>query len=91
MTFQGWLLIAAFVALVVLVTKPAGAWLYALYDGRTARHGVLGSVERGVFAVAGIDPAAETGWRRYAVDMLVFNIAGLALLTFAYLGLCNRA
>ena len=86
MTFQGWLLIAAFVALVVLVTKPAGAWLYALYDGRTARHGVLGSVERGVFAVAGVDPAVESGWRRYAVDMLVFNIAGL-LLTYAVLRL----
>jgi len=86
MTFQGWLLIVLFIGLVVLVTKPAGMWMFALYDGRTLRHGVLGPIERGVYGVAGVDPAAESGWRRYAVDMLVFNVAGL-LLTYAVLRL----
>ena len=86
MTFEGWLLIILFVALVVLVTKPAGAWMFALYDGRTLRHRWLGPIERGVYAAAGVDPEAESGWRRYAVDMLVFNLAGL-LLTYAILRL----
>ena len=86
MTFQGWLLIILFTGLVVLVTKPAGLWLYALYDGAPARHPLLGRIERGVFGLAGIDPARDTGWRRYAVDMLLFSLAGL-LLTYAILRL----
>ena len=86
MTFQGWLLIILFTGLVVLVTKPAGLWLFALYDGAPARHPLLGRIERGVFGLAGIDPARDTGWRRYAVDMLLFSLAGL-LLTYAILRL----
>jgi len=86
MTFQGWLLIILFIGLVVLVTKPAGMWMFALYEGRTLRHAVLGPIERGVYGIAGVDPATESNWRRYAVDMLVFNIAGL-LLTYIVLRL----
>ena len=86
MTFEGWLLILAFTGLVVLVTRPAGMWLFALYEGRTPRHRLLGPLERGLFGLAGIDPAVESGWRRYAIDMLVFSLVGL-LLTYAILRL----
>ena len=87
MTFQGWLLIAAFIAVLLALTKPAGLWLFALYEGRrTPLHAIIGPVERGFYRLAGVDPAAEMGWRRYAVHMLVFN-AGLALLTYALLRL----
>ena len=87
MTFQGWLLIAAFVGILLALTKPIGLWLFALYEGRrTPLHIVLGPVERGFYALSGIDPAQEQGWRRYAVSMLVFNVA-LLLLTYALLRL----
>ena len=87
MTFQGWLLIAAFIAVLLALTKPAGLWLFALYEGgRTPLHAIIGPIERGFYRLAGVDPAAEMGWRRYAVHMLVFN-AGLALLTYALLRL----
>jgi K+-transporting ATPase ATPase A chain len=85
MTVQGWLLIAAFVAVLLALTKPIGLWLHALYEGRrTPLHLVLGPVERGFYRLGGIDPAAEQGWRRYAVHMLLFNIA-LLLLTYVLL------
>lgn len=87
MTVQGWGLILLFVALVAALAKPIGLWLFALYEGRrTPLHAVLGPVERGFYRLAGIDPTVEQGWRRYAMHMLIFNLA-LLLLTYAVLRL----
>lgn len=82
MTFQGWLLIIVFVGILLAITKPMGRWLYALYDGqRTPLHRILGPVEAGFYRLSGIDPNEEQSWRRYAVHMLIFNVA---LLLFTY-------
>ena len=87
MTVQGWILIIAFVAILLALTKPMGMWLFALYEGRrTPLHRLLGPVETGFYKLAGIDPSAEQSWRRYAVHMLVFN-AVLLLFTYAILRL----
>jgi len=87
MTIQGWGLILVFTAILVVLTKPVGMWLFALYEGRrTPLHAVLGPVERGFYKLGGINPAAEQGWRRYAVHMLMFQIA-TALFTYAILRL----
>ena len=87
MTVQGWMLILGFVAILLALTRPMGIWVFALYEGRpTPLHGVLGPVERGFYALAGIDPGAEQGWRRYALHMLLFNMAAMVL-TYAVLRL----
>jgi len=87
MTFQGWFLIMGFVALLLALTRPVGTWLFALYEGRrTPLHIVFGPVERGFYKLAGIDPTAEQGWRRYALHMLLFNVA-LMVFTYAVLRL----
>ena len=87
MTFQGWILILGFVGILLALTKPVGMWLFALYEGRrTPIHAVLGPVETGFYKLAGIDPKAEQGWRRYALHMLMFN-AVLMALTYAVLRL----
>jgi K+-transporting ATPase ATPase A chain len=85
MTLQGWALILGFVAILLALTKPVGAWLFALYEGRrTPLHLVLGPVERGFYKLSGIDPNAQQGWRRYALHMLIFNVA-LMVLTYIVL------
>ncbi len=85
MTLQGWALILGFVAILLALTKPVGAWLFALYEGRpTPLHAVLGPVERGFYKLSGIDPDAQQGWRRYALHMLIFNVA-LMVLTYIVL------
>ncbi len=81
MTFNGWLLIAVVAALVVAMARPMGAWLFALYDGRRLPGAVA---ERGFYRLAGIDPADDMSWRRYAVHVLVFSFAGV-LLTYVWL------
>jgi K+-transporting ATPase ATPase A chain len=83
MTLAGWALIALFVLILAALTKPAGQWLFALYEGRrTPLHAVLGPVERGFYRIAGIDPQKEQGWRGYALHLLMFQLA-TALLTYA--------
>ncbi|PZQ54379.1 MAG: potassium-transporting ATPase subunit KdpA [Novosphingobium pentaromativorans] len=85
MTVQGWLFIAAFVVILLALTKPMGLWLHALYEGRrTPLHAVLGPVERGFYKLAGVNPKEDQPWHRYAVHMLVFN-AALLLLTYVIL------
>ena len=85
MTWQGWALIALFVAVLIALAKPMGMWLFALYEGRrTPLHRILAPVENGFYKLAGIDPNAEQGWRRYAVHMLAFQLI-TALLTYAIL------
>ncbi|AXI83311.1 potassium-transporting ATPase subunit KdpA [Xylella taiwanensis] len=87
MTLQGWILIFAFTGILLLLTKPVGIWLFALYEGRrTPLHVVLGPIERSFYKLAGIDPSIEQNWRRYAVHMLIFN-AVLMLFTYAVLRL----
>jgi len=87
MTFQGWFLIIAFVAILLALTKPLGKWLYALYAGeRTPLHRIFGPIEAGFYRLSGIDPNEEQGWRRYAVHMLIFNVV-LLLFTYAVLRL----
>lgn len=87
MTLMGWISILLFIGVLLALTKPVGLWLHALYEGRrTPLHALLGPVERGFYRLAGIDPTQEQGWRRYALHMLLFNVA-LMLFTYAVLRL----
>lgn len=84
MTTSGWAMILAFLGLTALLARPVGEWLYRLYLGE--RVPVFGGIERGLYKVAGVDPDAEQGWFGYAAAVMVFNLAGIALL-FAILKL----
>ena len=87
MTIHGWFLILAFTGILLALAKPVGLWLFALYEGRrTPLHLVLGPVERGFYALSGVNPNEEQGWRRCAVHMLLFN-AALMIFTYAVLRL----
>nr|WP_047165873.1 potassium-transporting ATPase subunit KdpA [Sphingomonas sp. Y57] len=85
MSLAGWALILVFIAVLLLLAKPMGAWMFALYEGRrTPLHRLLWPVETGFYRLSGVDPTAEQGWRRYAVHMILFNL-GLLLLTYIVL------
>ena len=87
MTVASWTMILIFIALFVALAKPMGALLFALYGGQNMPgRRVLAPVERGIYRLAGVDPAREHSWVGYAVALLAFNIGGLALL-FAILKL----
>ena len=83
MTFNGWLQIACFVAAVLLVTKPLGRYLVAVYEGRVRW---LAPVERVFYRLAGVDPEEDQHWTAYTGAMLVFSAATM-LLTYVALRL----
>jgi K+-transporting ATPase ATPase A chain len=83
MTAPGLLQIAVYSALLVLLAVPLGLYMARVYRGEASVAGrLLGPVERALYRSAGVDPAADMTWRRYAVSVLLFNLAG-AVLVFA--------
>jgi K+-transporting ATPase ATPase A chain len=83
MTLQGWVQIALFCALIVLVTKPLGIYLVRVYGGQLTW---LRPVERVIYRAAGIDPEQDQPWSQYAIGMLLFSVATM-LLTYIALRL----
>jgi K+-transporting ATPase ATPase A chain len=85
MTTNGWLQILFFSAAILVVAKPLGLYLVAVYEGRMRW---LVPVERGIYALSGIDPEEDQHWTAYAAAMLLFSLATM-LLTYAALRLQN--
>jgi potassium-transporting ATPase potassium-binding subunit len=89
MTIVGWLQIAVVLSLVVGFAQPLGGFIVEVFEGRrTFLSPVLGPVERGLYRLAGVDPAVEQGWFAYTTCMLTF-VAGCFVLLYAILRLQN--
>ncbi|MDP3295435.1 MAG: potassium-transporting ATPase subunit KdpA [Nevskia sp.] len=79
--FDGWLLIALFVLILTLATRPLGGYLQRVFEGeRTWLSIVLGPIERGFYKLAGVRSNEDQTWIRYATAMLVFSLGGYLLL-----------
>src|SRR5476649_560467 len=77
MTFNGWLQIALFCGVIILLVKPLGGYMTRVFAGeRTFLSPVLGPLERGLYRLAGIDEKAEQSWVGYTVALLFFSVAG---------------
>jgi K+-transporting ATPase ATPase A chain len=73
-----WMEIALYLAVLLLAVRPLGAYMAKVLAGeRTWLTPVLGPLERLCYRLSGVDPGQEMGWKRYAVAMMVFNLAGL--------------
>ena len=83
MTLNGWLQIALFIAAVLLLAKPMGTYMTAVFERRkTFLDPVLVPCERILYRMTGVQPDEEMRWTQYTVAMLVFSAATL-LLTYA--------
>ena len=81
MTFNGWLQIALYCVLLILLTRPFGFYMTRVFNGeRTPLSPVLGPIERGLYRVSGVDETQEQHWIAYAVAMLAFSFAGFIVL-----------
>ena len=81
MTFNGWLQILLFFALVLAVTKPLGLFMARLFSGeRTFLHLILRPVERLFYRVTGVNEAHEMRWTEYATAMLLFSFVSMLVL-----------
>jgi K+-transporting ATPase ATPase A chain len=81
MTLNGWIQIVLYCAILVAITAPFGGFMTKLFSGeRTFLTPVFGPVERGIYAVAGVNGKSEQSWVGYAVAMLMFKLVGFLLL-----------
>ncbi len=77
MTVNGWLQIALFSVIIVLLVKPLGGYMTRVFTGeRTFLSPVLGPLERAFYRLSGVNESAEQNWVAYAVAMLMFSLAG---------------
>ncbi len=77
MTAQSVGLLALFLAVVVLCTKPLGLYMANVMEGRPIWPLRVGArFEALIYRLCGIDPAQEMGWKHYAIALLVFNTLG---------------
>src|SRR5690349_9205483 len=77
MTITGWLQIALFGAIVILIARPFGGYMTRVFAGeRTFLSPVLRPIERAVYWCCGVDEKQEQHWVTYAVAMLLFSVAG---------------
>jgi len=81
MTLNGWVQIAIYAALLILVTKPLGGYMTRVFSGeRTWLSPILRPLEVGFYRVSGVREGEEQHWISYAAAMLAFSFAGFAIL-----------
>ncbi|OYV00485.1 MAG: potassium-transporting ATPase subunit KdpA, partial [Burkholderiales bacterium PBB5] len=77
MNTPAWILLAAYLGVLLLLAWPLGKWLVAVADGRFPRWlAPFEAAERALYRAAGVDASAGMGWRQYAIALLVFNFLG---------------
>jgi len=65
-----------YLAVLIALAYPLAIYL-ARIANPLALGGIAGRFERGLYRVAGVDPAAEMSWPQYAVALLCFNVLGV--------------
>jgi K+-transporting ATPase ATPase A chain len=82
--WQGYAQIIVLLALLLLSVRPLGAYMARVYEGEPILlDKPLGWLERLIYRLSGVPndaEAREMRWTSYAVAMLVFNGAGIAVL-----------
>ncbi len=81
MTITGWLQIAAFFVILILIAKPLGLYMAKVYSGeKTFLSSIFKPVESGLYRLARISAEKEMNWKDYSLAVIVFNLAGILFL-----------
>lgn len=74
-SFNGWLQIAFYFVALFACAWPLGLYIAKVYGGgRTFMSPLFGWLERGLYKVAGVDPAKSMDWKSYACALLAFSV-----------------
>ena len=77
MTFSSWSLLALFLVLLLLLSRPLGIWVSRLATGQLP--GWVQKVEAPLYKLAGTSADHSMHWRQYALAVLAFNVIGVAV------------
>jgi potassium-transporting ATPase potassium-binding subunit len=76
MTSTAVVAIAIFLAVLLSLGYPLSIYIARMADVAPLK-GLAGRFERRVYKVAGVDPAVDMAWTRYAIAVLLFNALGV--------------
>ncbi|HTT38973.1 MAG TPA: potassium-transporting ATPase subunit KdpA [Burkholderiales bacterium] len=83
MTAASQILVIVYLGVALVLVKPLGLYMANVMEGRPIWPLRAGApLERWIYRLCGINPAAEMGWKQYALALLVFNTLG-ALMVYA--------
>ena len=86
MTLLGIAQIVVFFVLIVVITKPAGVFMYRVFEGeRTFLHPVFRPLERLIYWLGGVREEEEQSWVRYSASMI-----SLSIFSFLFVYLLQR-
>jgi K+-transporting ATPase ATPase A chain len=90
MNISGWLQLAFFLLMLILITKPLGLFLFQVLDanGKTFLDPVIKPFERLTYRLFGVNPEKEQGWIHYTSAMLIFEVVTV-LMTYLVLRFQN--
>jgi len=78
MTANGWLQIALFLAVVLALTRPLGAFMAGVFSGeKTFLDPIMRPLERLLYRLTGVDEKQEMRWTEYALAMLLFSVVSM--------------
>jgi len=81
MTAIGWLQIALYCVIIVVLTKPLGWYMTRVFNGeRTFLSPVLRPIEVAIYWTGGVDERREQHWLTYTVAMLLFHLGGFLII-----------
>src|SRR5215471_975553 len=81
MTIDGWVQIALFSVIVILITRPLGGYMTRVFSGeRTFLSPVLRPLEAGLYRIGGVNETREQHWVTYTLSMLFFHVVGFTVL-----------
>jgi K+-transporting ATPase ATPase A chain len=80
MSLNGWLQIALFIALILLLAKPMGSYMTRVFERRrTWLDPIFVPCENLLYRLTGVDPSEEMRWTQYAMAMLLFSASTMVL------------
>lgn len=77
MTTNGLLQITLYFIALLVLAKPLGVYMAAVYENRPLLlKRILGPLEAAFYRLSGVNPEQEMGWKNYAAALLWFNLFG---------------
>jgi K+-transporting ATPase ATPase A chain len=73
----GIILFGLCIAFLILIAKPLGIYVFRVFEGKVK---FLQFLEKRIYRFCAVRSERETGWRRYAIDVMLFNVIGIIFL-----------
>jgi K+-transporting ATPase ATPase A chain len=78
----GWLQVALYLLVLLLLVKPLGAYMASVFEGSSAVNRWCAPFEHGLYRLCRVQPQQQMDWKEYAIAVLLFNTLG-ALAVYA--------